>query len=119
MWFCQNSSPSKIASTQSFSKNLTQLRKAFPSKHEEDLVGVDFMKNEEYLLCSDTVKTILWNMEKTTIPYMVADLQKTKRIEDVKENINCIKAHPQSDSLFAYGTNRGLLALSDMRTSGK
>ena len=57
-------------------------------------------------------------MEKTEIPYLVADLQGKKQIEEVKENINCIKAHPTSDSLFTYGTNRGLLALSDMRISG-
>ena len=56
-------------------------------------------------------------MEKGDAPYLIADLQKDLRIEDVKENISCIKAHPTSDSLFAYGTNRGLLALSDMRTS--
>lgn len=57
-------------------------------------------------------------MEKSTVPYLIADLQKNKRIEDVKENINCIRAHPESDSLFAYGTNKGLLCLSDMRISG-
>ena len=80
---------------------------------------MDCTKNEEYIICSDTVKTILWNLEKDTAPYLIADLQKDLRIEDVKENISCVKAHPTSDSLFAYGTNRGLLALSDMRTSSK
>lgn len=48
----------------------------------------------------------------------MADLQKNLRVEDVKENINCIKMHPTNDSLFAYGTNRGSLFLSDMRISG-
>ena len=80
---------------------------------------MDSTRNEEYIICSDTVKTILWNLEKDTAPYLIADLQKDLRIEDVKENISCVKAHPTSDSLFAYGTNRGLLALSDMRTSSK
>lgn len=48
----------------------------------------------------------------------MADLQKGSRIEDVKENINCIKLHPTNDSLFAYGTNYGNLVFSDMRISG-
>ena len=48
---------------------------------------------------------------------MIADLQKQIRVEDVKENINCIKAHPTSDSMFAYGTNRGCIVLSDTRVS--
>ena len=60
----------------------------------------------------------MWNMEKSVNPYLIADLQKGQRVEDVKENINCIKAHPHSDSLFAYGTNRGSLCLSDVRVSG-
>lgn len=79
---------------------------------------MDVTKNEEYIICSDTVKTILWNTEKSAVPYLVTDLQKGKRIEDVKENISCLKLHPTSDSLFAYGTNYGSLCLSDMRISG-
>ena len=51
------------------------------------------------------------------IPYIIADLKKGKKAEDVKENINCMKIHPTSDSMFAYGTNRGALFLSDMRIS--
>ena len=35
----------------------------------------------------------------------------------MKENINCVEIHPTSDSMFAYGTNRGSLFLSDMRIS--
>lgn len=64
------------------------------------------------------MKTLLWNVEKSKTPYLVADLQKEKRVEDVKENINCLKAHPTSDSMFAYGTNRGTIVLSDARVSG-
>ena len=45
---------------------------------------MDVTKNEEYILCSDTVKTILWNTEKSNVPYMVADIQKGLRIEEVK-----------------------------------
>lgn len=36
----------------------------------------------------------------------------------MKENINCLKTHPTSDSMFAYGTNRGTIVLSDARVSG-
>ena len=53
------------------------------------------------------------------IPYIIADLKKGKKAEDVKENINCMKIHPTYDSMFAYGTNRGALFLSDMRISSK
>ena len=53
------------------------------------------------------------------IPYIIADLKKGKKAEDVKENINCMKIHPTSDSMFAFGTNRGSLFLSDMRISSK
>lgn len=74
--------------------------------------------NEEYLLCSDTVKCLLWNMEKSSNPYLIADLQKGKPLEEVKENINCIKPHPTSDSIFTYGTNRGAIVFSDARVSG-
>ena len=79
---------------------------------------MDHTNNEEYILCSDTVKTMLWNVEKSKTPFLIADLQKDKRIEDVKENINCLKVHPSSDSIFAYGTNRGSIVLSDTRVSG-
>lgn len=40
---------------------IAYFRKTFPNKHEEDLVGMDVTKNEEYILCSDTVKSIIWN----------------------------------------------------------
>lgn len=60
----------------------------------------------------------MWNSEKSSVPYLVADLQKGMRIEDVKENISCLKLHPTNDSMFAYGTNYGTLTLSDMRISG-
>ena len=55
-------------------------RKTFPNKHEEDLIGMDCTRNEEYILCSDTIKTVLWNMEQSSVPYLVADLQGSKRI---------------------------------------
>ena len=99
--------------------NIYRQRKSFHTNHEEELVGVDCTKNEEFIICSDTVKTVLWNMEKSKSPYLVADLQKSMKIEEVKENINCVKAHPESDSLFAFGTNRGSINLCDMRAPSK
>jgi len=36
----------------------------------------------------------------------------------MKEGINCLKNHPTSDNLFAFGTNRGAIVVSDMRVSG-
>ena len=63
------------------------------------------------------MQTHLWSVEKSAIPYIIADLKKGRKAEEVKENINCMKIHPTSDSLFAYGSNRGSLFLSDMRIS--
>ncbi len=40
--------------------------------------------NEQYLISSDDVQTYLWNMEKTSKPYILADLLKGKNLEDVK-----------------------------------
>lgn len=36
----------------------------------------------------------------------------------MKETINCLKAHPISDSMFVYGTNHGSLVLTDSRIAG-
>lgn len=42
---------------------------------------------------------------------------KDEKLEDIKETITFSKMHPCSDSLFAYGTNKGGLKLCDMRIS--
>lgn len=34
------------------------------------------------------------------------------------EYITCSKMHPISDSVFLYGSNKGLIRLSDLRVSG-
>lgn len=47
----------------------------------------------------------------------MADLLKGEKIEDIKENISFSRMHPATDSLFAYGTNKGTLKLCDMRIS--
>ena len=58
-------------------------------------------------------------MEKPQQPYCVADLHGSTLTDDVKEHINCLRAHPTTDSQFAYGTSRGRVILSDTRTPRK
>jgi serine/threonine-protein phosphatase 2A regulatory subunit B len=38
-------------------------------------------------------------------------------MEDQKETINFSKIHPNSDSLFIFGTNKGTLKMCDLRLS--
>lgn len=56
-------------------------------------------------------------MEKTSKPYILADLIKGKNLEDVKENLTCNSYHPSSDSIFLLGTDKGTLKMCDMRQS--
>lgn len=41
-------------------------------------------QNEQYLISNDDVQAYLWNMEKVSKPYIVADYIKGKNLEDVK-----------------------------------
>jgi serine/threonine-protein phosphatase 2A regulatory subunit B len=66
-------------------------------------------------LSSDEVQTFLWNYEKGSNPYMVGNLLGDQKIEDITENINFSKAHPTSNNMFMYGTNKGNLKLCDLR----
>lgn len=40
--------------------------------------------NEQYLISTDDVHGYLWNMEKPTKPYILADYIKGKNLEDIK-----------------------------------
>lgn len=73
--------------------------------------------NEQYLISTDDVHGYLWNMEKPTKPYILADYIKGKNLEDIKESISCNAYHPASDSLFLLGTDKGTLKMCDMRKS--
>lgn len=35
-------------------------------------------------MSSDSLQTLLWSFEKPTVPYLIADLKKGKKTEDVK-----------------------------------
>lgn len=65
------------------------------------------------------MQAFLWSLEKPDQPYMVVDLKRNDKIEEVKELLTCSKMHPTSDSIFAFGTSKGSLKLGDLRTSGK
>jgi len=56
-------------------------------------------------------------LENSKKPYQIVDLIGKDNIDEVKENITFSKMHPDSDSLFIYGTNKGNLYLSDLRLS--
>ena len=40
--------------------------------------------NEEYLISTDDVQAYLWNLDKASKPYILADFIKGKNLEDVK-----------------------------------
>lgn len=79
--------------------------------------NINVSYNEQYLISTDDVHGYLWNMEKPTKPYILADYIKGKNLEDIKENITCNAYHPGSDSLFLLGTDKGTLKMCDMRKS--
>lgn len=78
-------------------------------------ISVSF--NEQFLISTDDVHGFLWNMEKPSKPYVLADYIKGKNLEDIKESITLNKYHPTSDSLFLLGTDKGGLKMCDMRQS--
>jgi serine/threonine-protein phosphatase 2A regulatory subunit B len=94
-----------------------QLQKLFPPKHLSSISSISTTDNEEYLLSSDDVQAFLWSMEDPNKPFLVADMLGREKIEDVKENINFSKLHPNTDSLFLFGTNKGTLKMCDLRLS--
>ena len=48
---------------------------------------------------------------------MVGDLLGKGKPEEVEETINFSSMHPNSDSIFLYGTNKGALKMCDLRTN--
>jgi hypothetical protein len=46
--------------------------------------SVNSSANEEYMISTDDVQAYLWNMDKVSKPYILADLLKGKNLEDVK-----------------------------------
>lgn len=62
----------------------------------------------------------MWSLEKPDCPYQVVNykVESDKNIsEENKENINCSAFHPNSDSVFAFGTSKGNLKIGDLRNS--
>lgn len=96
---------------------VSQLQKQFPPKHLSSINSISSSANEEYLLTTDDVHAYLWNYDSIDRPFLVADILKNDKIEDIKETITFSRMHPTSDSLFTYGTNKGTLKLCDMRVS--
>ena len=96
---------------------IAQPQRIFPNKHLTSIHTINTTENEEYLLSADEVQAFMWSMEDPTKPFLVADLLLDQKVEDVKENITCAKMHPNSDGLFLYGSNKGLLKMADLRIS--
>ncbi len=52
----------------------------FPSKHMTMINGMSCSYNEQYMISTDDVQAYLWNMEKPTKPYILADIIKGKNL---------------------------------------
>lgn len=91
------------------------LQKAFPSFHLNPIKQISQSFNEQYLLSADESQMFLWDVERSERPYLLCD--RTGKIEDHPETINCCQMHPRHDSIFLYGMSKGLLNVGDLRTS--
>lgn len=92
-----------------------KLQYTFPLKHHSSINSISTSGNEEYLLSSDDFHCLLWSYERPDKPFQLADLLGKEKPEDVEETITFSKMHPTSDSMFVYGTNKGILKLCDLR----
>ena len=65
------------------------------------------------------MRLYLWSLDDPAQPYLLRELPHTKTTskEEKSERITCAQMHPERDSLFLYGTNKGQLRLEDIRVS--
>lgn len=96
---------------------MPKLRKVYPSLHNYQINSMNISNNEEFILSSDDLQVNLWSIERSNISFIAVDL-KPHNLQEIDEVITCSRLHPLQDSIFSFGTSKGIVKVADMRVSG-
>ena len=94
------------------------LKRVFPNLHTYHIHSLSLCKDQITFLSSDDLGVFLWDLENNKNSFSLVNI-KPASMNELNEVITVSKFSTHQDTLFGYGTSKGLLKLYDIRESSK
>lgn len=90
----------------------------YPMLHNYNINSISTCADGERFLSSDDLTINLWFYGETARCFTIFDIA-PKNLSDISEVLTSARFDPNSDSLFACGTSKGILKLCDLRSNSR
>jgi len=89
-------------------------RRIYANAHTYHVNSISVNPDQETFISADDLRINLWHHEITNEVFTIVDLKPTN-MEELTEVITSSEFHPKMDSIFAYGSSKGLARICDTR----
>ncbi|KAJ1336323.1 hypothetical protein BSLG_007107 [Batrachochytrium salamandrivorans] len=91
-------------------------RKIYQNAHTYHINSISINSDNQTYISTDDLRINLWNLDVSDQSFNIVDL-KPVNMEELAEVITMAEFHPNQCNTFAYSSSKGVIRLSDMRSS--
>lgn len=94
------------------------VKKIYPILHNYNINSVSACVNGENFLTADDLSINLWSFGASDRTFTILDIS-PKNLNEINEVITTAKFDSAQDTLFGYGTSKGVIKLCDLRANSR